>query len=141
MDSILVGKYEGEYQNGLYHDGVYKGYWVEGKLVNGCYVYSDGLEHKKVTHRAWDYCSNNDPRFYTEIKDGIKNGDELRDTTAHDYGHLTPKDCFDTIDGYYDVLKHAVFDYKTGEIVRTPNQTEIDWIIANCRVGKGFAVN
>lgn len=124
----------------LWAGGYYKGYWDKGKLVNGGFVFEDGLEYKKVTEKNWDYCSSNDPRFYSEIKDGIKNGDELRDATAHDHGHLLPKDCFDAIDGYYDALKHAVFDYKTNEIVRTPNQTEIDWILANCRVGKGLVV-
>jgi hypothetical protein len=103
-------------------------------------VFQDGLEHKKVTQKNWDYCSTRDPRFYGEMKDGIENGMELRDATAHDNAHLTPKDCFDTVDGYYDALKHAVFDYRTNEIIRTPNQTEIDWILANCRVGKGYAV-
>jgi hypothetical protein len=118
--------------------GYYHGYWNNGVLVDGKFVFEDGLEHKNVTQKNWDYCSPNDPRFYSEIKDGVRNGDELRDATAHDYGHLTPKDCFDTIDGYYDPFKHAVFDYKTNEIVRTPNQTEIDWILANCRIGKGM---
>ena len=110
-------------------------------MVNGGFIFDDGLEHRKVTSKTWDYCSNNDPRFYSEIKDHIACGHELRDVTAHDYAHLVPKDSYDAIDGYYDPLKHAVFDYKTNEIVRTPNQAEIDWIIANCRVGKGMILH
>jgi hypothetical protein len=124
----------------LNSDGYYQGYWDNGKLASGGFVFEDGLEHKKVTQKNWDYCSANDPRFYGEMKDGIQLGMELRDTAAHDNAHLTPKDCFDTVDGYYDAFKHAVFDYRTNEIIRTPNQTEIDWIMANCRVGKGFVV-
>lgn len=136
--------YEGNFLDGQFHGegkltvkgGSYQGYWKEGKLVEGGFVFDDGLPHLKVGYKYWEYCSQYDPRFFSEIKDGIKNGDPLRDVTSHEHGDKLPKDCFDTIDGYYDTKKHAVFDYVTGEIVRMPDQEEADHIMATCRVGK-----
>mmetsp|Transcript_11908 Transcript_11908/g.19895 ORF Transcript_11908/g.19895 Transcript_11908/m.19895 type:complete len:177 (-) Transcript_11908:9-539(-) len=171
MDAALACEYEGDYLDGRYHGrgkltykhcvyegtfmngemhghgkltvrgGYFDGYWNHGKLADGGFVFEDGLEHEKLGGKGWTYCSDTDPRFYSEMKDGIANGDDLRDITSHDYGLQTPKDCFDTIDGYYDPLKHAVYDYKTGEVVRTPNQEEIDWILKHCRAGKGMIMS
>ncbi|KAJ1403479.1 hypothetical protein B484DRAFT_457539, partial [Ochromonadaceae sp. CCMP2298] len=120
--------------------GHYEGYWDHGVLADGLFIYNDGLKHKQLSDKSWAYCSKSDPRFYSECKDGISNGVSLRDTTPHDFGPQTPKDCYDVIDGYYDPLKHAVLSFKSGEVVRQPQQDEVDWILANCRVGRGLAM-
>ena len=136
--------YEGTFYDGMYHGegkltvkgGSFQGYWSQGKLVDGGFVFDDGLPHLKMGFKYWEYCSPYDPRFYSEIKGGIRNGDALQETTSHEHAALLPKDMFDVIDGYYDPKKHTVFSYETNEMVRMPNQEEADWIIANCRIGK-----
>lgn len=141
--------YEGNFLNGYYHGegvlyvkgGYYKGYWQEGKLVEGGFIFDDGLPHLKVGFKFWDYCSQFDHRFHSEIKDGIKVGERLRDITSHEYVQDLPKDCFDTIDGYYDPKKHLVFSYTTHEPIRTPNSEEIEFILKNCRVGGGHKMS
>lgn len=164
--SMLAGTYDGEYQHGRFHgrgtytmgntkyvggfvdgqfhgegtltvsNGEYKGFWKHGKLVEGGLVFKDGLQHLKIGYKYWEYCSRYDRRFYAEIKDGIQIGDTLRDFTSHPHANDLPKDCYDTIDGYYDAKKHAVYDYKTQDLIRTPNQEEIEFILTYCRVGK-----
>jgi len=99
-------------------------------------VFDDKLGYKRVDEAVWNYVSKHDPRFYSEILKDVPVEGPLTDITAHGFGHLLPKDCYDCIDGYYDPWKHAVLSYETKEILRTPNQTEIDFIMANCRVGK-----
>jgi hypothetical protein len=88
----------------------------------------------KVGFKYWEYCSKYDRRFYKEIQDGIKIGDDLRDVSSHNY--TLPKDCYDAIDGYYDPKKHMVYSYITNEEIRTPNSEEIDFILNYCRIGR-----
>lgn len=104
--------------------------------MQGGFVFSDGLAYKKQDESSWDYCSREDPRFYTEIRDGIAKGDELRDITPHDYAQELPPGCFDVIEGYFDSKKHAIFSYETNETLRVPAGDEIAWIQKYCRVGK-----
>jgi len=135
-------RYEGNFLNGAFHGegvlyvkgGSYKGYWKGGKLVEGGFVFEDDLSYKKVGNKYWEYCSQYDHRFHNEIKEQVKIGDKLRHPSSHD--NNLPKDCYDTIDGYYDVKKHAVYSYETNEQIRTPNSDEIDFILKNCRIGK-----
>ncbi len=166
MNIEIAGEYEGDYLNGRFHGrgvyklngnqyegnfydgqfhgegklivkgGSYQGHWKQGVLVDGGFIFEDGLPHLKVGYKYWEYCSQYDQRFYNEIKDGIKNGDKLRDQTSHKHAALLPKDMYDTIDGYYDTKKHTVFSYETNEVVRMPDQDEADIIMATCRVGK-----
>lgn len=162
----LAGSYEGEYQHGRFHgkgtymlhgsryeggfsdgqfhgegtlfvkNGYYQGLWRQGRLVDGGFIFGDGLQHRKVGYKYWDYCSRYDRRFYQEIKDGLPVGQRLREVTAHKHANDLPTGCYDTIDGYYDVKKHAVFSYTTNEVIRTPGHEEIDFILSHCRVGK-----
>jgi hypothetical protein len=137
-------RYEGGFVDGHFHGegilyvdgGCYSGYWQRGELVEGGFIFDDGLPHLKVGYKFWEYCSQYDHRFYQEIKDGIPRGEQLRDLTAHPYADKLPKDCYDTIDGYYDPKKHLVFSYETNEVIRTPDSNEIDFILTTCRVGK-----
>lgn len=162
----LAGTYEGDYENGRFHGkgiyrykdmryegnfldgqfhgegilfvegGAYIGYWQRGELVDGGFVFDDGLPYLKVGYKFWEYCSDYDRRFFREIRDGLLPGQKLRDITVHDHADKLPKDCFDTVDGYYDPKKHSVFSYETNEEIRTPSNAEIEFILSNCRVGK-----
>jgi hypothetical protein len=135
-------KYVGNFLDGMFHGegtlyvqgGCYQGYWKEGKLVDGGFIFEDGLSHLKIGYKYWDYCSQYDRRFYSEIKEGVRIGDELKYASSHN--HRLPKDCYDVIDGYYDAKRHTVYSYTTGEEIRTPNSEEIDFILNNCRIGK-----
>lgn len=163
---LLGGEYEGEYQYGRFHGkgvykykdmryegnfldgqfhgegslivkgGCYQGIWQKGRLVDGGFIFEDGLPYLKVGYKFWEYCSRYDRRFFTEIKDGIQIGEKLRDAAPHEYVNELPKDCYDCIDGYYDPKRHSVFSYVTNEEIRTPDVAEIDFILNNCRVGK-----
>jgi hypothetical protein len=104
--------------------------------MDGGFVFDDKLHYKRVDQTVWDYVSKHDPRFYSEILKGVPVEGPLTDISAHSLDHFLPKDCYDCIDGYYDSWKHAVMSYETKEILRTPNQAEIDFILANFRVGK-----
>lgn len=135
-------KYEGSFVDGEFHGegtlyvkgGYYKGFWQRGVLVDGGFIFDDGLPYLKVGLKFWEYCSDYDPRFYSEIKDGLKVGQSLLRVTSHHHEHL-PEGCYDTIDGYYDPKKHVIFSYLNNEELRTPNTEEIDFILKNCRVG------
>ena len=105
---------------------------------------SEGKRDKGEQGEEWAYCSATDPRFYSEIRDGIQLGAELRDSVPHDFEHLLPMKCYDTIDGFYDPHKHAVFAYDhsaeggAGSLpLRVPPADEIEWLMRVARVGKG----
>lgn len=40
----------------------------------GSYTFADGLEYQKENEEEWNYCFDEDRRFYTEILNGIKPG-------------------------------------------------------------------
>lgn len=136
--------YEGNFFNGKFHGegtlyvagGSFKGYWQNGELVDGGFIFEDGLQYLKVGHKFWDYCSANDRRFYQEIKDGISISGPLRDHTSHPYAKNLPVGCYDAIDGYYDPRRHMIVSYETNEELRAPGSEEIDFILNHCRVGQ-----
>lgn len=39
-----------------------QGSWEKGRLVNGGFVFTDGLEHSKLGEDKWSYCTAEDPR-------------------------------------------------------------------------------
>lgn len=63
-------KYVGEFSRGLFHGegsmlvqgGKFTGRWEKGKMVHGLFVFDDGLQHKKLGTKTWDYCSSVDRR-------------------------------------------------------------------------------
>eukprot|EP01039_Chlorochromonas_danica_P007254 gene7254-8023_t len=137
-------RYEGSFQDGKFHGegvlyvpgGYFKGFWRSGQLVEGGFVFEDGLPFAKVEHKFWDYCTERDRRFAREISDGLPIEGPLRDVTSHAYADKLPVGCYDTIDGYYDPKRHMVMDYETGQEKRSPDPAEIDFILKNCRIGK-----
>eukprot|EP01038_Epipyxis_sp_PR26KG_P012693 gene12693-17019_t len=141
-------RYVGEFINGLFHGngilyvkgGSFIGYWNAGKLIDGNFVFDDGLQYKPLNQTQWDYCSSSDPRFYNEIRDGIQVGERLRDPTSHNYHDLLPPGCYDVVEGYYDPKRLMILSYTTGDEIRLPSKEEHEWIIANCRIGHGTKV-
>jgi len=136
-------RYVGEFFNGEFHGegtlhvegGKWQGTWKQGQLVKGAFVMPDGLAYREVDKKYWLYCSIEDPRFYKEIKDGVKLGDPLKYDTAH--GETTPRlppGCYDTIEGYYDPRKLSICSRDTQEPVRMVDREEKEWIIRSCRV-------
>ena len=116
--------------------GYYEGYWSKGILIEGGYFFADGLPYSKIGQKQWDYCSQHDPRFYSEIREGIAKGTTLKHLTSHKHVDALPKACYDVIEGYFDPKSKAIYDYESGGTVREPSQEEIEWIKANCRVAK-----
>ena len=82
--------YEGEFMDGMFHGqgalifpddgGKVVGVWKEGRLLSGKYIFHDGLTYKP---KEWQYCTDSDRRFWSEIQTGIKLGDipQLSNTT------------------------------------------------------------
>ncbi len=70
--------YTGNFENGQFHGagtlyvngGKFEGRWEFGKMVEGIFIFEDGLKHKKWGEQMWDYCSTEDPRFHREISEG-----------------------------------------------------------------------
>ena len=47
--------------------------WDRGKLIEGKYFFYDNLEYNaNQEHNPWDYCTNKDRQFYTEILKGLR---------------------------------------------------------------------
>lgn len=134
---FVDGEFHGEGVLTIPNVGTYEGYWQNGKLANGGFVFPDKLQHKQIGQKEWNYCTRADPRFHSEIKDNIKYGDELRDITSHINVDALPKGCYDCIDGYYDEKKRAVFSYDDDKMLRMVDAEEAQWIKDNCRIGKG----
>jgi hypothetical protein len=137
-------KYEGNFNDGEFNGegtlfvnkGCYKGIWKNGKLIEGGFIFEDGLEYSKINENNWNYCSKKDPRFYGEIKDGLGLTDPLKYPSANTNVDKLPKGAYDVIDGYFVSKTHTIYSYETNEQLRVPDEAEIEWIKANCRVGK-----
>eukprot|EP00435_Cladocopium_sp_Y103_P006479 s1603_g2.t1 len=70
--------YVGQFRKGEFHGqgalvypngGRYQATWERGYAVEGRYVFNDGLLYED---RNWQYVSQGDRRFYTEVKEGLK---------------------------------------------------------------------
>lgn len=143
---LMVGShqcsYVGNFENGLFHGpgtlyvkgGKFEGRWESGRLVDGNFVFEDGLPHKGTGLKNWTYCSVYDPRFQREIAENIENGDPLKYYSQNPNASKVPSGCFDTMDGYFDPKKLAICSYDKGEVLRMPDKEEKEWIIRHCRV-------
>mmetsp|Transcript_6156 Transcript_6156/g.5503 ORF Transcript_6156/g.5503 Transcript_6156/m.5503 type:complete len:179 (-) Transcript_6156:55-591(-) len=136
--------YEGAFFDGLFHGqgtlyvkkGKFEGLWEKGKLIEGGFVFEDGLKHRQVENEYWDYCSIYDPRFHHEIESGIELGDPLVMETPLVNPPTLPEGCYDVLEGYYDPKKNTVMSYTIDEPIRKVSPDEHDWIIKNCRYVK-----
>jgi hypothetical protein len=129
--------YEGGFEKGQFHgDGVliypnggrYKGKWLGGKMQEGSYEFSDGLEFSQPS--KWDFCTFKDRRFYHEIINNIKNP-EIEKFNERLFKNI-PEGSYDTGDGFYDPEKGTIYTYEN-EFLRIPNEEEEEWIKLKCR--------
>jgi hypothetical protein len=85
---VLGITYEGNFQEGSFDGagtmffpknesggggGRFVAKWKNGKLVKGTYFFEDDLEYR---NKDWQYCTNADRRFWTEIQHGIQIADQ-----------------------------------------------------------------
>ena len=140
------GKYVGQFVNGemsgegtmFVTGGKFVGTWLNGKMVKGNFVFEDGLAHRAVDRKFWEYCSEEDPRFYREHKEGLALGkDLLYETSEGPVTKRIPPGTYDTGDnGYYDPKKLSICSLETMEPVRMVDKDEKEWILRCCRVGR-----
>lgn len=71
-----MGKYQGQFLNGLFdgegalymHGGRFQGTWKKGKLIEGRFIFDDGLKYKTIDDPdKWKYLNVQDPRYYYSI--------------------------------------------------------------------------
>lgn len=129
--------YEGEFYKGEFHGegtliypdgkGKYKAKWERGKMMAGDYYYFDDLQFEA---QNWDYCKENDRRFYPEH---LRRIEPQAQVTREEQGpHLIPEGTYDVGEGYYEPIMSIIYSYK-GEILRTPSQAEVENIVRKCR--------
>jgi len=141
-----LGKYVGEFENGQFHGngtfycpaekggGRWEGYWENGVMTEGRFVYNDDLVYEE---KNWAYCTKRDPRFRDELTTNIKREGPLRDDMAKQANlQKLPKETYDAGDGYLDPTTYIIHEYGTGDQVRRPEQEQREWIIANGRKGE-----
>lgn len=122
--NFLKGEFHGEgtliYPNGvslncLTIQGRYVAKWDRGKLLDGNYFFFDKLEFQEP--KAWNYCTFQDRRFYTEVATNnlrpegqtlITNDDLTRNPVGPE---RIPEGTYDIGDGFYDPLKRIICKY------------------------------
>ncbi|XP_075900947.1 MORN repeat-containing protein 5 [Nelusetta ayraudi] len=130
-------RYVGETYNGMFHGhGVlhfpngskYEAKWENGIALQGSYTFADGLQYEEAD---WDYCIDNDRRFYSERCNGLRPAGESQLTDRHP-PLVIPAGCYDCGDGFYDPDTRVVTTYD-GDFLRNADDSEHDWIVRTCR--------
>jgi hypothetical protein len=152
-------KYEGEFKNGMFHgrgslifkSGSYNAEWKDGKVVDGSFWFSDGLNYgldeeeakyadKKVCEnpkQLWGYCSSKDRRFQSERVNGLNAAGSSQRTDAVPPPNL-PVSCYHVGDGFYDPSTKQVHSYGDangegyGTVLYSPPPEKIAWIVTKC---------
>mmetsp|Transcript_14127 Transcript_14127/g.29813 ORF Transcript_14127/g.29813 Transcript_14127/m.29813 type:complete len:165 (+) Transcript_14127:475-969(+) len=135
--------YVGQFLDGEFHGegtleypgcGEYRATWKHGKVVEGHYVFSDGLKYTDPAEGEWDYCvANGDRRFYSEHVSSLRPAGDSQLTDAHPPVRI-PAGTYDTGDGYFHEAEQKVYDYD-GNFLREPSAEEAKWIATKCRMG------
>lgn len=109
-----------------------EGRWENGKRVEAesRFEFNDGLVYEV---EDWNYCTAEDRRFWSEIKDGIKPAGSTQRTNAQ-VKPVIPPGTFDVGDGYFDPTTHKVHDYASKVELRQPTEEETKWIEAKAPV-------
>mmetsp|Transcript_63472 Transcript_63472/g.151371 ORF Transcript_63472/g.151371 Transcript_63472/m.151371 type:complete len:201 (-) Transcript_63472:24-626(-) len=132
--------YEGQFRKGEFHGqgslvypngGRYKATWDRGYAIEGCYEFNDGLMYED---RNWQYVSQGDRRFYTEVLRGLQPAGKT--LLTNEATQKIPKGTFDTGIGYFDPATEQIMSYDGKEVLAYPKESEISWIKDHCR--KGF---
>mmetsp|Transcript_7465 Transcript_7465/g.17692 ORF Transcript_7465/g.17692 Transcript_7465/m.17692 type:complete len:181 (-) Transcript_7465:80-622(-) len=137
--------YEGQFRKGEFHGegalvypnngGRYQAKWERGYAVEGKYLFNDGLLYED---RNWQYVSQGDRRFYTEVLEGLQPAGKTL-LTNEKVPPPIPKGTYDYGNGYYDPETHKIMSYNCGsgsKEVETLDEAEEQFILAHCR--KGF---
>jgi hypothetical protein len=113
--------------------GRFYGDWDNGKLISGSFIYDDELTFEGEA-KEWSYCTKEDPRFFSEICEGLEEGQQLKYPTPNPNPPVLPEGCYDMIIGYYAPKDHSIKKYQTDEEIRRPDQDEKNWMVENCRL-------
>mmetsp|Transcript_159112 Transcript_159112/g.280932 ORF Transcript_159112/g.280932 Transcript_159112/m.280932 type:complete len:185 (+) Transcript_159112:104-658(+) len=133
--------YEGQFRKGEFHGegalvypngGRYKAKWERGYAIEGCYVFNDGLLYED---RNWQYVSQGDRRFYTEVLQGLEPAGKTLLTNEKSPPPI-PKGTYDYGSGYFDPATEQIMSYDGKEVLGYPADIEEQWIKEHCR--KGF---
>lgn len=142
--------YTGQFVDGEFHGegvlqyedcGKYEATWDHGKVVDGRYVFADGLAYTAPEPDAkgadeWHYCrEDGDRRFYSELVEGLRPAGDAQLTNAHPPPHIPPN-TYDVGDGYFSEVDGKVYAYNTAtDPIRTATQDEEVWAKNKCRRG------
>lgn len=133
--------YEGQFRKGEFHGegalvypngGRYQAKWERGYAIEGRYVFNDGLLYED---RNWQYVSQGDRRFYTEVLSGLQPAGKTL-LTNEEVPPSIPKGTYDTGNGYFDPATEQIVSYDGKEVLGYPGDVEERWIKEHCR--KGF---
>ena len=94
--------------------GRYVAKWDRGKMIEGKYFFYDNLEYvdgKKKAAEPWEYCTNNDRSFYTEIMKGLRPDGLTLITNDIKGPRRIPEGTYDIGDGYFDPIKRVICEY------------------------------
>ena len=109
--------------------------WERGKLISGRYFFYDNLEYvdnKKSELPPWEYCTNKDRSFYTEILKGLRPDGKTLITNDIRGPTRIPEGTYDIGDGYYDPVKRVICEYDSS-FKRDLAPGEELWILEKCR--------
>lgn len=133
--------YEGQFRKGEFHGegalvypngGRYKAKWERGYAIEGRYEFNDGLHYED---RNWQYVSQGDRRFYTEVLSGLQPAGKTL-LTNEPVPPQIPQGTYDTGHGYFDPRTEQIMSYDGKEVISIPPELEEQWIKDQCR--KGF---
>eukprot|EP00928_Gymnodinium_smaydae_P070082 TRINITY_DN54018_c0_g1_i1.p1 TRINITY_DN54018_c0_g1~~TRINITY_DN54018_c0_g1_i1.p1 ORF type:complete len:211 (-),score=24.18 TRINITY_DN54018_c0_g1_i1:116-694(-) len=133
--------YEGQFRKGEFHGvgalvypngGRYQATWDRGYAIEGRYVFDDGLLYED---RNWQYVSQGDRRFYTEVRKGLQPAGKTLLTNEPTPPQI-PIGTYDTGSGYFDPTTEQIMSYDGKEVLGYPAEVELRWIREHCR--KGF---
>lgn len=133
---FLDGEFHGEGMLQYEDCGKYHATWEHGKVIEGRYVFADGLAYTSPTQGDWAYCrEDGDRRFYSELVEGLRPAGDAQLTNAHPPPHIPPN-TYDVGDGYFSEVDGKVYAYNTAaDPIRTATQDEEVWAKGKCRRG------
>ena len=136
IGQMVDGEFHGEGTLVFPNGAEFKAIWEHGRATGksearGDYFFSDGL---KFEERDWEYCTDDDRRFYRELQDGLRPAGLTLETNGGQ-AHAIPEGTYDVGDGYLDPKTNKVMDYN-GSFLRDADEEEQTWAKTFCRVGK-----
>lgn len=130
--------YEGQFRKGEFHGegalvypngGRYKAKWERGYAIEGRYFFNDNLPYED---RKWQYVSQGDRRFYTEVLSGLQPAGKTL-LTNEPVPPSIPVGTYDTGNGFYDPAKGRIYSYDEKEVLGIPGEEEEAKIKDRCR--------